>query len=87
MLVLAWYTLASVVAFTLYARDKRAARRGTRRVPERRLHLAEALGGWPGALLARPLLRHKTRKRGFLLVSWVIIAAHAGVWGAWAVWG
>lgn len=81
------YLAASLAAFGIYALDKRAARRGRRRTPERTLHTIELLGGWPGAALARRVLRHKTQKRNFLLVSYSIIAAHAAAWGAvlWAV--
>ena len=78
--------LASAVAFVAYAIDKRAARRrGARRVPERALHLIALAGGWPGAWLARGLLRHKTRKAGF--TAWLALAsvANAAAVGA-ALW-
>ncbi len=69
---LAWpllaYALASVLALLLYGLDKRSALRGARRTPENSLHLVEALGGWPGALLAQQLFRHKTRKLAYQLV-------------------
>lgn len=38
------------------------AERGRWRTPENTLHVAELLGGWPGALVAQQLFRHKTRK-------------------------
>jgi hypothetical protein len=37
---------------------------------EKVLHASELLGGWPGALLAQQLFRHKTRKVSYQLVSW-----------------
>jgi len=70
----------SLITIAAYSHDKRASRRGRRRIPERTLHTLEALGGWPGGVLGRRLLRHKTRSRGFLLTSWVIIAFHAAGW-------
>lgn len=74
------------VTFVLYAVDKRRAADDARRVPEKSLHLAELLGGWVGAIAARRVLRHKTRKLSFLVVSWAIAAAHGGliIWWRWS---
>jgi uncharacterized membrane protein YsdA (DUF1294 family) len=49
-------------------------------VSENTLHLLELVGGWPGALLAMKLFRHKTRKLSFLLVTWAIVALHGVGW-------
>jgi uncharacterized membrane protein YsdA (DUF1294 family)/cold shock CspA family protein len=70
------YLLLSIVSFGLYAVDKTAARRGTWRVSELNLHLADLLGGWPGGLVARHALRHKTRKQPFRTVFWVTVVAN-----------
>ncbi|NEX63560.1 DUF1294 domain-containing protein [Noviherbaspirillum galbum] len=72
----AWYASLSIVTFGAYARDKAAARRQARRTPERTLHLLALLGGWPGGLLGRHLLRHKTRKPGFHAVLWTSAVLH-----------
>lgn len=79
------YVSMSVIVFIAYAIDKQAARRGGRRLRERTLHLLELAGGWPGALLAQRLLRHKTRDTRFLIVFWVIVIVHALIWIAWFV--
>jgi uncharacterized membrane protein YsdA (DUF1294 family) len=71
--VVALYLFFSVTAFFNYARDKSAARSGSRRISERRLLLIGLAGGWPGALLAQQTLRHKTAKRSFQLQFWVSV--------------
>jgi uncharacterized membrane protein YsdA (DUF1294 family) len=68
-----WLSLASLVAFTFYAWDKRRAVRGEWRTPEKILHLCALLGGWPGAFLAQRLLRHKNAKVPFQIVFWLIV--------------
>ena len=70
------YLLASGVCFLAYAHDKRAARLHARRTSERTLQTLALLGGWPGALLAQRLLRHKTRKPAFQAVFWGIVLLH-----------
>lgn len=65
------YTLMSAISFSLYGLDKRAATRGGRRTPEARLHFFELLGGWPGALLAQRVFRHKTRKSSFQVMFYL----------------
>ena len=78
--IAAFYLLMSVVTFVAYGWDKRAARRAKRRTPEAKLHFLEAACGWPGALIAQQAFRHKTRKRSYLVVLWLIVAAHLAAW-------
>jgi uncharacterized membrane protein YsdA (DUF1294 family) len=59
------YALVSLATLVAFGFDKFAARRGRRRVPEKTLHLLALLGGWPGALIAMPLVNHKRRKMSF----------------------
>jgi uncharacterized membrane protein YsdA (DUF1294 family)/cold shock CspA family protein len=68
------YLVASAVCFLAYAIDKSAAMAGRRRTPERTLLLLGLVGGWPGALLAQQLLRHKTRKTTFRAAFWATVA-------------
>ena len=71
-----WVLALSLLAFVVYAFDKRAARTpGARRTPERTLHLIALAGGWPGALLAQRVLRHKNRKPAFQRVFWLTVVA------------
>lgn len=67
---------ASAVTFFVYARDKAAASSGGRRIPENVLHLLSLAGGWPGALIAQRILRHKTRKTSFQVVFWITVAVN-----------
>ena len=41
------------------------------------LGLIALLGGWPGALCAQSLLRHKNRKVSFQQVFWICVVANA----------
>ena len=84
MTPLAWiaiaYAVMSGITAALYVRDKRAAQQGGRRTPEATLHLAELLGGWPGAFLAQRLIRHKNAKASYQVVFWLIVAMHGVAW-------
>lgn len=70
------YLLASGLTFLTYAWDKSAARRGAWRVPEDTLHMLALAGGWPGALVAQQVLRHKSSKAEFRAVFWVTVVAN-----------
>jgi len=79
------YLLLSGIAFTMYRADKSAASvRGRRRTPESTLHTIDLLGGWPGALVARHVFRHKTIKQPFRTVFWLTVVAN-GAALAWFV--
>lgn len=74
------YGGVSVVAFLLYWSDKRKAREDSWRTPENVLHAVELAGGWPGALLAQQVFRHKTRKVSYQVVFWLIVLLHQVFW-------
>ena len=67
------YAVLAVLTLGLYAWDKRAAMQARSRIPEQTLHLLALAGGWPGAMLARPLFRHKTRKQPFTVIFWCTV--------------
>lgn len=68
--VAALYAGASVVCALVYAIDKSAAVAGRWRVSESTLHTLSLVGGWPGALVAQQVLRHKSNKVAFRSVFW-----------------
>ena len=80
---LAVYAVMSAVTFLFYWADKRRARAGAWRISEAMLHGCEVLGGWPGALLAQRVLRHKTQKTSYVFVLWAIILVHGASWAWW----
>lgn len=80
---LALYPAMSLVSVMLYWQDKHQARQQAWRTPERVLHASELLGGWPGALLAQQLFRHKTRKLSYQLLFWAIVLLHQVFWADW----
>jgi uncharacterized membrane protein YsdA (DUF1294 family) len=76
----------NAVAFAAFALDKRAAERRRPRVPERRLLMLAAFGGSPAGLVARHVLRHKTRKEPFRTWLWAIAVAQVTFLAAAYLW-
>ena len=68
----------NLVTFLAYWVDKRAARRGAWRIPEKNLHQLEMLGGWSGALLGQKILRHKNKKKSYQAEFWFVIIMQVG---------
>jgi uncharacterized membrane protein YsdA (DUF1294 family)/cold shock CspA family protein len=88
--VLWLYVAASTCAFLLYYLDKSAAIKGKRRTPETTLHNIALIGGWPGALFAQQLLRHKSKKESFRKTFWATVFINVAAliyllspYGAW----
>jgi uncharacterized membrane protein YsdA (DUF1294 family)/cold shock CspA family protein len=79
--ILGLYLGASAVAFLAYALDKSAARNDQWRTRESTLHLFGLIGGWPGALVAQRLLRHKSKKWSFQVLFWVTVVLNCAVLG------
>ncbi|MBK5518960.1 DUF1294 domain-containing protein [Pseudomonas sp. TH10] len=80
LIPLSAYGIVSVLAFFLYWSDKRKARTERWRTPENVLHAVELAGGWPGALVAQQLFRHKTRKVSYQVLFWAIVLLHQVFW-------
>ncbi len=78
------YGLFSGVAFLMYGADKSAAEQGRWRTSESTLHTIALMGGWPGALVARRVFRHKTTKQPFRTILWLTVIANCAAL-AWFV--
>lgn len=83
--IISWWTFiayisASVLTLLEYAFDKHKACQGKWRTSEVTLHTLELLGGWPGALIAQYIFRHKNRKVSFQISFWIIVAIHICFW-------
>ena len=66
--LIAIYLLAvNAAAFLLCGWDKRCARRGAWRVPERTLFFWALIGGGPGVYATMLIIRHKTLHHIFML--------------------
>ncbi len=63
----------NVTTFLAYGVDKRAAVNGSWRIPEAHLHTLEFLGGWLGAYIAQKVFRHKTKKKSFRIMFWLML--------------
>jgi uncharacterized membrane protein YsdA (DUF1294 family) len=80
-LFVAWLVGGSVATLLLYGVDKRQARRGGWRVPERILYGLALAGGVAGAWAGMFLFRHKTRHVTFYVVNGVATVLYAAL--AW----
>ncbi|MCT9810826.1 cold shock and DUF1294 domain-containing protein [Acidovorax sp. Be4] len=86
------YPALSVFTFAVYAFDKSAAQAGTWRTSEKTLHWLALAGGWPGALVAQQVLRHKSSKAEFRAVFWTTVVLNMAAfiflaspyWRSWA---
>lgn len=73
------YIGTSLVAFAVYWVDKAAAREGAWRTSESTLIVLGLIGGWPGAIIAQQVLRHKTRKMSFQSLFWASVVVNVVV--------
>ncbi|MEF7441611.1 DUF1294 domain-containing protein [Paenibacillus lautus] len=83
--LIVWFIFINAVAYLVMSDDKRRARLGRDRVPERTLFLLAAIGGALGVWIAMYRKRHKTRhlsfKVGVPLLLVVNVALYTYFWG------
>ena len=81
---LCWYCVGTInlLSAIIFTYDKHAAIKGRSRIPERTLHLLEALGGVFANILLMYSLPHKNRKFSYwvwtwlVLIGWAIVICH-----------
>ena len=85
---LAVLAIANFISFFLMGHDKKRARQGKWRVPEKTLFLATACFGGLGGVLGMVLCRHKTKHWYFKVFFPLMLAAQIGLlaWGVRSGW-
>jgi len=86
-LFLGYLLVLNVLGFSMMGIDKRRAKKGKWRIPERRLMLCAVFGGSVGALLGMQCFRHKTKHPkfsvGIPVILVVQVVAGGLVWWKW----
>ena len=73
-ILLIWAAVLSLAGFVMMWLDKRKAKKGSRRIPEKHLFITAAAGGAVGILLGMNAFRHKTKHLSFTLGIPAILA-------------
>ena len=59
--VITWLIIINLTAFAVFGIDKKRAKKGQWRIPEKTLFLSAILGGSSGAILGMYIFHHKTK--------------------------
>jgi uncharacterized membrane protein YsdA (DUF1294 family) len=78
LIVIGYFVIINLVAFTATWVDKRRAGAGKWRIKERTLFTYALLGGIWGLLLGMRRFRHKTRKLSFRIIATLILILNIG---------
>jgi len=68
-----YFMSINIVIGLMYLWDKIISPWNLMRVPELVLHSLALLGGSPTALISQKLFRHKSNKKSFILVYWLVV--------------
>ena len=72
------YLGMSLICGLFYAHDKSAAQTNEWRTSEGTLLMLGLVGGWPGAIVAQQMFRHKTSKVSFRVAFWLTVMVNVG---------
>ncbi len=75
----------NLLAVILTLRDKKLAKNGRWRIPEKHLLLVGALGGALGEWIVMLLIRHKTKHPKFMITLPLFFTVHVIILGALAI--
>ncbi|MBB3109497.1 uncharacterized membrane protein YsdA (DUF1294 family) [Paenibacillus phyllosphaerae] len=84
--IVVYILIVNIVAFSLMGSDKTLAKKGKRRISERRLLTYAALGGSVGAYVGMRAFRHKTKHAKFFISLPLMVIAHVILFGALFRW-
>lgn len=65
--IIIYFVIINVIGFLIMWLDKRKARKGSWRIPEKTLFIITALGGGIGTIAGMYTFRHKTQKLNFVI--------------------
>ena len=65
--IIIYFVIINVIGFFIMWLDKRKARKGSWRIPEKTLFIITALGGGIGTIAGMYTFRHKTQKLNFVI--------------------
>jgi len=85
-LLTGYVLMVNLTAFILFGVDKRRAKKGLWRIPEKTLFLAALLGGCPGAILGMKAFHHKTLHKRFRYGLPAILVLQLLLILGWALW-
>ncbi|NCD32859.1 MAG: DUF1294 domain-containing protein [Spartobacteria bacterium] len=77
--ILSYLIAINVMTLVFYGYDKLIAGKKVVRIPEWILHGMAFAGGSPAAFAGQKIFRHKTIKRSFQIVYWLIVMVQAGL--------
>ena len=80
-ILIGWILALSFITFIVYGADKRKAKKGSYRTPEKVLLGLSFLGGALGAIFGMNLFRHKTKHWYFWVVNVLSLIIHVAILG------